>query len=104
MSNTEDRYGAFRSLLRAYVQDPANGYRPEGRDIESTQIARHCGDFWTVKITYKDKPDAKPAKLTWLLKPGPDRATFNIHVEEVAGWMWITTQLKIKALTEKASV
>ncbi|WP_408602060.1 hypothetical protein [Pseudomonas sp. PLMAX] len=98
-----DRFASFGPLLRAYVMDQANGCRPEGREVDSITMNRHCGDFWTVKVTYKDRPDAKPRKGNWLVKAGLDAATFDIYVEEVVGWSWIQTQLQIKALNEKAS-
>lgn len=96
-------FEAYRALLLAFVQDPSNGYRPEGREILSITTARNYSDFWTVKIFYKDEPDAKPKKRSWLVKEGPDTASFDIFVEEVAGWMWVQTQLQIKTLTEKVN-
>ena len=99
-----DKFASFRVLLEDFVLDPANGYLVEGREVESINTSKPCVDFWTVRLTYKEKQNVKPSKLNWLLKAGPDRATFNIFVEEVAGWMWLKTQQQIKSLCGSAGL
>jgi hypothetical protein len=95
-----DRFADFKALLSSFIHDPANGYVPKGREIDSLDMT-YTTDCWVVLVTLKAVDGVKSGLVSRLKAVWSDSTTHNIVAEEVFGWMWRKTQLQIKALHEK---